>query len=98
MNPPPSRQQRSAMLRDALERKKVAVNLLASAQSDIETHSSWMIEEQGLNETIRFNCAHYNIGDHQTAIGRFMKAVSSITVAKARSSANNQGPLCYRLS
>ena len=82
------------MLRDALERKKVAVNLLASAQSDIEMHSLWMIEEEGLNKTIHFNCAYYNIGDHQTAIGRFIKAVSSIMVSKVHSSVNNQGPVC----
>ena len=90
----PSCQQRSAMLRDALERKKAAVLLLASVQSDIEKHSSWMIEEEGLNETIRFNRAHYNVGDHQTAIGKFVKAVSSITVNKACSSVDNQGPVC----
>ena len=90
----PSHQQCSAMLRDALERKKMAVLLLASAQSDIEKHSSWMIEEEGLNETICFNCAHYNIRDHQTAIGKFIKAMSSITVNKACSSVDNQGPVC----
>ena len=94
----PSHQQHSAMLRDALERKKAAVLLLASAQSDIEKHSSWMIEEEGLNETIRFNRTHYNIGDHQTAIRKFIKAVSSITVNKAHPSVDNQGSVCCPIS
>ena len=57
-------QQCSVMLRDALERKKVAVLLLASTQSDIKMHSSWMIEEESLNKTIHFNHPYYNIGDH----------------------------------
>lgn len=85
----PSPHQRAAMMRDALEKKKAAVLLLASAQRDLETQSSFMIEETSLQETIRLYDTHYNIGDHQTATGRFIKAVSSITY-KSRSA---EGPV-----
>ena len=69
------------MMMDAMERKKTALFLLASAQSDFETQSSHMIEERGLDETIRFYDAHNDIGDNHTAIGRFIKAVSRITIS-----------------
>lgn len=67
------------MVRDALERKKTAVLLLLEAQTDLETQSSFMIEETGLEETIRFHQVHYDIGDHHTAGGRFINLVSSIS-------------------
>ena len=68
------------MMRDALERKKEAVCLLAAAQHDLETHAAFMIEERDLDETIHFYDAHRNVGEHHTAVGRFMKAVSGITL------------------
>lgn len=67
------------MVRDALERKKTAVLLLLEAQTDLETQSSFMIEETGLEETIRFHQVHYDIGDYHTTGGRFIKIVSSIS-------------------
>ena len=70
------------MMGDAIEKKKKALFLLASAQSDVEIHTSYLIEECGLKETIRFYDAHHDdIGDHHTAIGRFIKVVSCITVS-----------------
>lgn len=74
------------MLRDALERKKALVLLLASTQSDVETHSSFLVEEQGLEETVQFYNAHYNIGDYHTAVGRFTKTISSVTFRTCPSS------------
>ena len=69
------------MMRDALERKKAAVLLLASAQSDVETQASFMIEERGLDETIRFQHTHYDIGDQYTAVGKFITAISCHTIS-----------------
>ncbi|KAF8553879.1 hypothetical protein OG21DRAFT_1485129 [Imleria badia] len=50
----PSPDERSALMRGALERKKAALLLLTEAQRDIENHAAWMIEERGLDETIKF--------------------------------------------
>ena len=80
------------MLRDAIEKKKTALFLLASAQSDVEIHTSYLIEECGLEETIHFYDAHHDdIGDHHTAIGRFIKVVSRITVSHP--AVDRQGPV-----
>ncbi|KAF8139610.1 hypothetical protein EV363DRAFT_1426127 [Boletus edulis] len=70
---------RIVLVRDALERKKAAALLLASAQRDLETHTPFMIEDEGLEETIRFHKTHYDIGDPHTPVGRFIKAISSIS-------------------
>ena len=72
------------MMEDAMEKKKKkALFLLASAQSDVEIHASYLIKECGLEETIRFYNAHHDdIRDHHTAIGRFIKVVSRITVSR----------------
>ena len=82
------------MMGDAIEKKKKALFLLASAQSDVEIHASYLIEECGLEETIRFYDAHHDdIGDHHTAIGRFIKVVSHITVS--RLAVDRQGPVGF---
>ena len=91
MHPFPKEQY--VMMREALERKKTALLLLVSAQRDLETHSSFLIEDQGLEETIRFHDAHFTIGDHDTAVGRFLKAAASITL-RTRSAANGQALVC----
>ena len=69
------------MMRDALERKKAAVLLLTSVQSNIKTQASFMIEERGLDETICFQHAHYDIGDQYTAVGKFIMAISRHTIS-----------------
>lgn len=79
-------------MKDALERKKAAVLLLASAQKDVETHTSFMIEEQGLDEAVGFYNTHYKIEDRHTALGRFIKAASSLTF-RAYSLVKGQGPV-----
>ena len=80
------------MLRDAIEKKKTALFLLASAQSDVEIHASYLIKECGLKETIRFYDAHHDdIGDHHTAIGRFIKVVSHTNISCP--AVDRQGPV-----
>ena len=79
---------------DAIEKKKKALFLLALAQSDVEIHASHLIEECGLEETIHFyNTHHDDIRDHHTAIGRFIKVVSHITISCP--AVNRQGPVGF---
>ena len=81
-------------MKEALEHKKTALLLLVSAQRDLETHSSFLIEDQGLEKTIRFHDAHFAIGDHDTAVGRFLKAAASLTLRTHRPAANSQALVC----
>lgn len=86
----------SAMTRDAIERKKVALSLLASVQRDLEMKALYMIEERGLNDTIIFYNVYHNVGDQHTAIGRFIKAMSCITISCPV--VNKQTPVGFPIS